>query len=110
MAKEQIPAHNDNNVKSLGKPRGNKKYQNKKKNPKCYNSVSCILSVALIVFILGSIVWDNFVTKPKIQREINEIKTEIKNINMKLLDENDISTAENEIFAFETIEKEKQND
>lgn len=81
---------------------GNKKTElKKKKSPKCYNSVSCIFSVVLIVFILGSIMWDIFITKPQIRHEINEIKTEIKEINTKLLDKSDIPDAEEKIYSFE---------
>ena len=50
----------------------------------CYKSVSCVLSVLIIVFVLGSICWDMFVTKPQIRRNIDEIKIEIQNINKKI--------------------------
>ena len=54
-------------------------------NPnKCYNSVSCILSVMLIVFIIGSIIWDLTITKPALRSSIEEIKTEVQIINQKL--------------------------
>lgn len=51
---------------------------------KCYNSVSCILSVLIIVFVIGSIIWDMAVTKPAMRQSIDDIKTEVKVIHSKL--------------------------
>ena len=51
---------------------------------KCYNSVSCILSVLIIVFVIGSIIWDMTVTKPAMRQSIDDIKTEVKVIHSKL--------------------------
>lgn len=77
------------------------KMQNKKtKAPKCYNSLSCVLSVLIIVFVIGSIMWDNFITKPQIRQEINEIKIEIKNINTKLLNKVDVPDDQKTICEF----------
>ena len=58
--------------------------------PKCYNSVSCIISVLVIVFILGSIVWDILFTRPEIQKSLNDIKTEISTLSVKIDDQNKI--------------------
>lgn len=52
--------------------------------PKCYNSFSCILSVLIIIFVLGAIIWDMTVTKPSIKQSINDIKIELKDINKRL--------------------------
>lgn len=56
----------------------------KNQNQKCYNSFSCILSVLIIVFVLTSIVWDMFVTKPAIRSSIDQIKTEVQIIHSKI--------------------------
>ena len=58
--------------------------KNQNKNQKCYNSFSCILSVLIIVFVLTSIVWDMFVTKPAIRSSIDQIKTEVQIIHSKI--------------------------
>lgn len=57
------------------------KSQNHKK---CYNTFSCIMSVLVIVFIIGAVLWDLFVTKPVLRESINEIKTEVRIINEKI--------------------------
>lgn len=51
---------------------------------KCYNSVSCVLSVLIIVFVLGSIIVDLCFTKPAMRQSIDEIKQEVRTINSKL--------------------------
>lgn len=51
---------------------------------KCYNSFSCILSVLIVVFVLGSILFDLCVTKPNISRNITEIRTELNVMNEKI--------------------------
>ena len=51
---------------------------------KCYNSFSCILSVLIVVFVLGSILFDLCVTKPNISRNITEISTELNVMNEKI--------------------------
>ena len=48
---------------------------------KCYNSFSCIL---IVVFVLGSILFDLCVTKPNISRNITEIRTELNVMNEKI--------------------------
>lgn len=50
----------------------------------CYNSFSCILSVLIVIFVLGSIVYDLCVTKPNISKNITEIRTEMNAINQKI--------------------------
>lgn len=37
---------------------------------KCYNSFSCILSVLIIVFVVGSVMWDICITKPAMREDI----------------------------------------
>ena len=51
---------------------------------KCYNSFSCILSVLIVVFVLGSILFDLCVTKPNISRNITVIRTELNVMNEKI--------------------------
>ena len=51
---------------------------------KCYNSVSCLLSVVIIVFVLVAIAYDLVVSKPQIRKDINEIRMEITEINNKM--------------------------
>lgn len=55
-----------------------------KSTQKCYNSVSCILSLLIIVFVIGAIGWDIFVSKPEIRNSIEEIRIEVKDIKGKL--------------------------
>ena len=55
-----------------------------KKSQKCYNSFSCIASIIIILLVLGSIIWDIFITKPAIRNSIEEIKVEIKDIKEKI--------------------------
>lgn len=51
---------------------------------KCYNTFSCIMSVLVIIFIVGAIMWDMFISKPIIYDSIETIKTEVKIINNKI--------------------------
>lgn len=53
-------------------------------NTKCYNSFSCIISVLIVVFVLGSILYDLCYTKPTISRNITEIRTELNIMNEKI--------------------------
>lgn len=57
---------------------------------KCYNSWSCALSVLIIVFVLGSIVYDYVYSKPLIRKDINEIKIEIQEIHEKVIAQQEI--------------------
>ena len=58
--------------------------KNQNQKQKCYNSFSCIFFFFLIVFVLTSIVWDMFVTKPAIRSSIDQIKTEVQIIHSKI--------------------------
>lgn len=60
---------------------------------KCYNHFSCVLSVAIIVFVLGAILWDLCITKPTIKNNISEIKTELVCINSRLSMQDSLRTA-----------------
>lgn len=51
---------------------------------KCYNSFSCVLSVLIVVFVLGSIIYDLCYTKPNISKNITEIRTELNIMNDKI--------------------------
>lgn len=54
-------------------------------NPqKCYNSLSCVLSVLIIIFVVCAIGWDITVSKPAIRKSIDEIRTEVKDIHTKI--------------------------
>ena len=56
-----------------------------KNNPqKCYNSLSCVLSVLIIIFIVCAIGWDITVSKPAIRKSIDEIRVEVKDIHNKI--------------------------
>ena len=54
--------------------------------PKCYNSFSCIGAILIIMFVLGSIIWDILFTKPamRIQMENFKVSFEVKNIHEKI--------------------------
>ena len=57
-------------------------------NPqKCYNSFSCVLSVLIIIFVVCAIGWDITVSKPAIRKSIDEIRSEVKDIHMKIDDQ-----------------------
>lgn len=51
---------------------------------KCYNSFSCIGSILIIIFVLGSIIWDICITKPAMRDSIDDIRVEVKDIHKKL--------------------------
>lgn len=51
---------------------------------KCYNSLSCVLSVVVIVFILGAVLIDIFFTKPEMRHTIEDIRIEVKDIHRKI--------------------------
>lgn len=51
---------------------------------KCYNSFSCIGSILIIIFVLGSIIWDICITKPAMRDSIDDIRVEVKDIHQKL--------------------------
>lgn len=58
--------------------------QDNKNTQKCYNSLSCILSVLIIIFVVGAIAWDITITKPAMRKSIDEIRIEVKNIHEKI--------------------------
>lgn len=51
---------------------------------KCYKSASCIISVFIIVFIFGNILYDLCYSKPKIREDINNINKEIMMIDQRI--------------------------
>ena len=51
---------------------------------KCYKSLSCIISVLVIVFIFGAIIIDLAWTKPSIRQDISEINKELVIINSQI--------------------------
>ena len=57
---------------------------NAQDSKKCYNSISCILSVLVIIFVVGAIAWDTLVSKPKIRQSIEEIRMEVRDIHEKI--------------------------
>ena len=63
---------------------------------KCYKSASCLISIFLIVFIFGSILYDLCYSKPKIREDINQINKEIKIIDERInkIDSQQIISAE----------------
>ncbi len=48
---------------------------------KCYKSISCIISVLVIIFIFGAVIYDLVWTKPELRSNIKEMKTQIIEIN-----------------------------
>ena len=56
--------------------------QNNKKH--CYNSWSCMISVLIIAFALGFMIYDITISKPQFKKDLNEIKVEIKDLNKKV--------------------------
>ena len=63
---------------------------------KCYKSASCIISIFIILFIFGSILYDFCYSKPKIREDINNINTEIKLIDARInkIDSQQVMTSE----------------
>lgn len=55
-----------------------------KNQKKCYNTFSCVMSVLIIIFVVGAIMWDMFISKPMIYDSIETIKTEVRVINRKI--------------------------
>lgn len=54
------------------------------KSQKCYNSLSCVLSCLIILFVMGSIIWDITISKPEMRHSIDEIRIEVKDIHNKI--------------------------
>ena len=63
---------------------------------KCYKSASCIISIFIILFIFGSILYDLCYSKPKIREDISNINTEIRIIDERInkIDSQQIMTSE----------------
>lgn len=76
--------------------------------PKCYNSLSCVLSVLVIVFILGSIIWDIFFTRPEIKDSLTDIKKELVQLGNKI-DSEQQTTRELDSLYYEIENKSKMN-
>lgn len=51
---------------------------------KCYNSWACSLSVLIIVFLLGSVIYDMTCSKPKMRKSIKQIEVQVQEINSKM--------------------------
>lgn len=82
----------DNDIKNIG--------------TKCYKSVSCIISILLILFIFGAVVYDIGWEKPALRNNITEINSELNDINRhinKIDSQQSISTHR----FYETILKNK---
>lgn len=75
------------------------------KTVKCWNSFSCIASVIIIIFTLGSVLYDLVITKPEIKNSIERIEYNIEKINQRL---NSDSVAYNNIMSFEEFQKEAE--
>lgn len=54
------------------------------KSQKCYNSFSCFLSVMIIITVVVSILWTQFVTMPNFENKLDNMRIEIRDINSKL--------------------------
>lgn len=68
----------------------------KNNGAKCYKSASCMISIFIILFIFGSIVYDLCYSKPKIREDIRQINTEIKMIDERInkIDSQQVVSAE----------------
>ena len=65
---------------------------------KCYKSLSCIISVLVIVFIFGAIIIDLAWTKPSIRQDISEINKELVIINSQIDQMDSLQTSTNQRF------------
>ena len=65
---------------------------------KCYKSLSCIISVLIIVFIFGAIIIDLAWTKPSIRQDISEINKELVIINSQIDRMDSLQTSTNQRF------------
>lgn len=55
-----------------------------KSTKKCYNSWACSLSVLIILFLLGSVIYDMTYAKPKMNKSIKQIEAQVEEINCKM--------------------------
>ena len=65
---------------------------------KCYKSLSCIISILVIVFIFGAIIIDLAWTKPSIRQDISEINKELVIINSQIDQMDSLQTSTNQRF------------
>lgn len=65
---------------------------------KCYKSLSCIISILVIVFIFGAIIIDLAWTKPSIRQDISEINKELAIINSQIDRMDSLQTSTNQRF------------
>ena len=83
------------------------------KSQKCYNSFSCFLSVMIIITVVVSILWTQFVTMPNFENKLDNMRIEIQDINSKLdyqiLHKDSVSSyfLQVDTATYETIEKTK---
>ena len=84
------------------------------KSQKCYNSFSCFLSVMIIITVVVSILWTQFVTMPNFENKLDNMRIEIRDINSKLdyqiLHKDSVSShfLQVDTAKHETIEKNKR--
>lgn len=65
---------------------------------KCYKSLSCIISILVIIFIFGAIIIDLAWTKPSIRQDISEINKELVIINSQIDRMDSLQTSTNQRF------------
>lgn len=84
------------------------------KSQKCYNSFSCFLSVMIIITVVVSILWTQFITMPNFENKLDNMRIEIQDINSKLdyqiLRKDSVSSyfLQVDTAKHETIEKNKR--
>lgn len=71
------------------------------KTQKCYNSFSCVAAVLIILFVIGSIIWDVCITKPSMHRSIEEIQVEVKEIHAKL--DNTLQVSQPDTLKYQNV-------
>src|SRR5574344_945969 len=85
------------------------------KSQKCYNSFSCFLSVMIIITVVVSILWTQFVTMPNFENKLDNMRIEIQDINSKLdyqiLHKDSVSSyfLQVDTATHKTVEKQKIN-
>lgn len=83
------------------------------KSQKCYNSFSCFLSVMIIITVVVSILWTQFITMPNFENKLDNMRIEIRDINSKLdyqiLHKDSVSShfLQVDTVKMETVEKTK---
>lgn len=76
---------------------------------KCYKSLSCIISILVIVFIFGAIIIDLAWTKPSIRQNISEINKELSIINKQIDKIDSLQIATNKKFMKVLEQQNRQN-